>query len=93
MIFVGYKSGNQYCIKNVKTNDIFGTSQIKILLDYIEKFYKNPYSLKRNNDVLFVWIDENGKEIFSSNVWYSVFNFLATKKLLDTLKSVERKLK
>ena len=85
MTLVGYKSGNHYCIKNIETNDIFGTSQIGILLDYIEKFYKNPNTLERNNDVLFVWEDENGKEIFSSNVWDSVFSFLVTKKLYDII--------
>ena len=87
----GYKSGKYYCIKNLQNNEIIGSEDIKISIDYVEKHFKNPNTIQRNENVLFIWENDNGEKEFSSNDWNSIFNFLAPKKLLDTLKSVEKK--
>ena len=85
----GYKSGKYYCVKNLQNNDIIGSEDIKISIDYVEKCFLNPATLQRNKNVLFLWENENGEIEFSSESWNSVFNFLAPKKLLDTLKKLE----
>lgn len=88
----GYKSGKYYCVKNLQNNEIIGSENIKISIDYIEKHFLNTDTMQRNKNALFIWENENGEPEFSSEDWNSIFNFLAPKKLLDTIKSAENKI-
>jgi len=69
---VGYKSGKQYCIKNIEKNEISGSNDFSFIILYIKK----SFSKSSNNDLTFIWEDNDGIQIFSSEIWQEIFEFL-----------------
>jgi len=90
---VGYKSGKQYCIKNIEKNEISGSNDFSYIVKYVEKFFsKNPNKIIDNNiDLTFVWEDNDGTQIFSSEIWGEIFEFLMdlkVKEIKNTIKNL-----